>query len=131
MVDFKQVTPSISRDTLQAADTKGNPMPVATALRSLEDCIKHHNLFLIHIGHAWFMVRVTGDDSAPDGAIPLPQLNRMLPKSAMINSIARIGDVAMLEKWLTAGKFNKASFIERMNVPLAASGYENVVGRRV
>ncbi len=98
--------------------------------QSLEDCIKHHNLFLIHIGHSWIIMRVTGADSVVDGAIPLPELNRLLPKAAMINTIARINDVPFLQEYLTALNIHKDAFIEHMNAPLDPSGYEVVTGRK-
>ncbi len=92
-------------------------------VQSLEDCVRRRNLFVIHVGHSWTVIRATSNDSVIDGAIPLPLLNDLFPKAAMINSIARIGDVPTLEEWMQAARISKDFLIERLNEPLDSSGY--------
>ncbi len=105
-------------------------MRAVPKVSTLEECIRHHNLFLIHIGHSWIIMRVTEADSVIDGAIPLPELNKRFPKAAMINTIARFNDVPKLQEYLTALGIHKDAFIEKMNEPLDASGYEEITGRK-
>ncbi len=92
-------------------------------VQSLVDCIKHRNLFLIHVGHSWTVIRATSNDSVIDGAIPLPLLNDLFPKAVMINTISRINDVPMLEKWIGHAGVSKDFVIEQLNKPLDPSGY--------
>lgn len=92
-------------------------------VQSLEDCIRLRNLFLIHVGHSWTIIRATSDDSVIDGAIPLPLLNDLFPKAVMINTIARINDVPTLQKWMAHANVSKDFVIEQLNEPLDPSGY--------
>ena len=118
--------PRVQRD--RASHVLEDVMKPATAVRSLEDCIRYHNLFLVHAGHCWSMMRVTGEDSVADGAIPLPELNRRFAKAAMINTIVRIGDVPTLQKYMDAARIPRDELIKLMNQPLHESGYEEVFG---
>jgi hypothetical protein len=92
-------------------------------VQSLEDCIRNRNLFLIHAGHSWTIIRATSDDSVVTGAIPLPLLNRLFPKAAMFNTIARIEDVPMLEKYMKAARVSKDFVIKQLNKQPDSSGY--------
>lgn len=96
-------------------------------LQSLEDCIKRRNLILVHVGHSWFIIRATGRQSAIGGAIPLPLLNKLLPESAMINTISKIDDINTLQKYMEAGNVNKDRLLEHLSRPLDESGYEVVI----
>lgn len=124
------MTPDIARDTVQAVEIEEDIMRSVQPSKTLEDCIKNNNLFLIHIGHSWIIMRVTGEDSVIDGAIPLPELNKRFPKAAMINTIARFNEVPKLQEYLTALRIDKETFISMMNEPLDPSGYEEVTGRK-
>ena len=102
----------------------------ARLTQTLEDCIQQHNLFLIHLGHSWLVMRVTGEDSAIGGAVLLSELVERLPPAAMINTIAKIESVEELQRWLKAGRLNADALIARLNKPLDRSGYEEVFGVR-
>ncbi len=97
-------------------------------VQTLEECVKKRNLFLIHIGHTWVIVRATGEDSVIDGAIPLPLLNKIFPKAAMINTLSRINDLATLEKYMKAGSLTQEEVLATLNTELPQGGYQSLVG---
>lgn len=93
-------------------------------VKSLVDCITHRNLFLIHAGHSWYVMRVPMDDYTMGSAVPLPVLNKMLPKAAMINTIAKIDDLTLLIKYLDFAKLDKNELVKRLKGPLPESEHK-------
>lgn len=94
------------------------------AVQSVEDCIKLRNLFLIHAGHSWFVIRVPMDDYTLGSSVPLPVLNKLLPKEAMINTIAKFANVTMLTEYLAYAKLDKDQLVEKLKGPLPQSEYK-------
>jgi hypothetical protein len=97
-------------------------------VQSLEDCIRNRNLYLVHVGHSWLVLRTTDNDSVIGGAVPLPELIKRLPKAAMINTVMKFENVKTLESYLKAGNISKDTLFDRLNKPLDSSGYEEVLG---
>lgn len=93
-------------------------------VRSLEECIKLRKLFLVHVGHSWFIIRVPMDDRTMGSAVPLPVLNKLLPKAALINTISEITDVATLKRYMEMQKVHKDHLIEQLNEPLPDTEHE-------
>lgn len=93
-------------------------------LQTLEDCVTRRNLFLVHVGHSWAIIRATGKNSAQGGAIPLPLLNKLLPKAAMLDEICKLTDVEDLQKYMKAVDVTAERILQQLNSPLSESGYE-------
>ncbi len=93
-------------------------------LQTLENCVTRRNLFLVHVGHSWAVIRATGKDSAQGGAIPLSLLNKLFPKAAMLDEIRKLTDVEDLRKYMEAVDVTAEVILQRLNSPLSESGYE-------
>lgn len=91
---------------------------------TLVELLEHENLFLVHVGHSWVVLRVCGDDSVPGGAVPLPAIVKLFPSAAMVQEIRRIDKAGSLRKCMHAADAPESYVIERLTEPLARSGYE-------
>ena len=97
-------------------------------LSTLADCVARRNLFLIHIGHSWIVIRATGKQSAQGGAIPLALLNDIFPKAVMIDEIQKLTTVARLQEYMDYCGVSKDAVISKLNTPLPQGGYQSLMG---
>jgi len=93
-------------------------------LQKLEDCVARRNLFLVHVGHSWAVIRATGKGSAQGGAIPLPLLNKLFPKAAMVVEVRKFTNAEDLRKYMKAVDMTGEHILQQLNRPLSESGYE-------